>query len=90
MMYRIIKTDGTEVGVTDSVTYIKLNPNGAYMLSSKEDAVGVVFDGITYNLFNHNEIPTAETVIVSAYDSGKYFGDQKKLVNSLLLTILEG
>ena len=29
-MYRIIKIDGTELGVTDSVNYIKISENGCF------------------------------------------------------------
>lgn len=70
-MYRIIKIDGTELGITDSVNYIKISSNGCYTTATVEDAVGIAFDSIAYNLAGHNEIEGAETVVVSKIDSGK-------------------
>ena len=69
-MYRIIKTDGTELGLTDSVHYIKIHQNGCFTPATEEDAIGVAFRSIAYNLFGHEEIEGAETVIVSKADTG--------------------
>lgn len=70
-MYRIIKIDGTELGITDSVNYIKISSNGCYTTATVEDAVGIAFDSIAYNLAGYDEIEGAETVVVSKVDSGK-------------------
>lgn len=69
-MYRIIKTDGTELGVTDSVNYIKLNNNGSFTTATEEDAIGVAYRSIAYNLIGHEDIADADTVIVSKTDAG--------------------
>lgn len=78
-MYKIIKTDGTELGLTDSVQYIKVNENGSYSPAMQKDAfgvayidaVGVAYRGIVYNLVGHEEIQGADTVVVSEIDGGK-------------------
>lgn len=72
-MYRIIKTDGTELGVTDSVNYIKLNTNGSYTTAKKDEAIGVAYRSVAYNLIGHEDIIDAETVIVSETDAGYVF-----------------
>ena len=49
-MYRIITTDGTELGITDTVNYIRYGNSGCFVLCQEEDAIGVAFDGVPYNL----------------------------------------
>lgn len=70
-MYRIIKVDGTELGLTDSVNYIRILDNGAFTITTEENAIGVAFDSVPYNLIGHDEIEGAETVIVCKVDTGK-------------------
>lgn len=40
-MYRIIKIDGTELGITDSVNYIKIGASGDLTNATETDAIGV-------------------------------------------------
>ncbi len=70
-MYRIIKIDGTELGITDSVNYIKIGASGSFTTATEADAIGVAFDSIAYNLAGHENIECAETVVVSKIDGGK-------------------
>lgn len=70
-MYRIIKIDGTELGITDSVNYIKIGTSGSFTTATEHDAIGVAFQSIAYNLLGHDEITDAETVIVSKTDAGE-------------------
>lgn len=70
-MYRIIKIDGTELGITDSVNYIKIGNSGSFTTATEKDAIGVAFDSVAYNLVGHEEIVGTETVVVSKIDSGK-------------------
>ncbi len=72
-MYRIIKTDGTELGITDSVRYIKISHNGTYIAATENDAVGIAYRNKPYNLRNHDEIPNADSVIVIKVDAGYIF-----------------
>ena len=40
-MYRIIKIDGTELGITDSVNYIRYGDGGCFTTATRKDAIGV-------------------------------------------------
>lgn len=69
-MFRIIKIDGTELGVTDSVNYIKIDVSGSFTTATVEDAIGVAFNSVAYNLIGYDMIEGAETVVVSRVDAG--------------------
>lgn len=51
-MYRIIKIDGTELGITDSVNYIKIGESGSYINATETDAIGVAYNSEPYNLID--------------------------------------
>ena len=72
-MFRIIKTDGTELGVTESVNYIKIHKNGCYTTATKEDAIGIAFRSTPYNLMGHEDIADADTVFVREIDVDSIF-----------------
>lgn len=63
-MYRIITTEGTELGITDSVLFIKVSAEGAYVEATEDEAVGIAFESTPYNLNGHTEIAGAKTVIL--------------------------
>lgn len=89
-MYRIIKIDGTELGVTDSVNYIKISENGCFTNATAQDAVGVAFNSVAYNLVGHNEIKEADTVVVSKIDGGYEIKSHQTAIEGLIQTVLEG
>lgn len=89
-MYRIIKIDGTELGVTDSVNYIKISENGCFTNAIAKDAVGVAFNSMAYNLVGHNEIEEADTVVVSKIDGGYEIKSHQTAIEGLIQTVLEG
>ena len=89
-MYRIIKIDGTELGVTDSVNYINISENGCFTNATAEDAVGVAFNSVAYNLVGHNEIEEADTVVVSKIDGGYEIKSHQTAIEGLIQTVLEG
>ncbi len=89
-MYRIIKIDGTELGVTDSVNYIKISENGCFTNATAEDAVGVAFNSVAYNLVGHNEIEEADTVVVSKIDGGYEIKSHQTAIEGLIQTVLGG
>lgn len=64
-MDRIIRIDGTELGLVDEARYIKYGSCGQFVQTTRAEAIGVAFKGNVYNLLGHNEIAEAETVIVS-------------------------
>ena len=70
-MYRIIKIDGTELGLVDSVNYIKRGSSGDYPIANEQDATGVSYNSTPYNLVGHDEIDDADTVVLSYVDAGK-------------------
>lgn len=88
-MYRIITVDGTELGMTDSVLYIKIGSSGSFTPCSIDEAIGVAFNSEPYNLIGHNEIEGANTVIVVKCDSGSLVAHQRDLVDKLILSALE-
>lgn len=84
-MYRIVKvSDGKELGMVETVTYVKIGSSGDFAIAKKENATGVVFDGTTYGLIGHDEIQNAETVIVSEVDGGMTVNSISNAVNILL------
>ena len=83
-MYRIIKIDGTELGITDSVNYIKIGASGDFTTATETDAIGVAFNSTPYNLMGHSDIEDAETVIVSKIDGGAEVGSLANTINILL------
>lgn len=83
-MYRIIKIDGTELGITDSVNYIKIGSSGDFTTAAEADAIGVAFNSTPYNLMGHSDIDGAETVIVSKIDGGAEVGSLANTINILL------
>lgn len=90
-MYRIIKvSDGTEIGVTDSVEYIRCGNSGCFVPTDQDHAIGVAHNGVAYNLIGHNDIEDADTVVVSKFDGGNMVAEQQHLVDELILTVLEG
>ena len=89
-MYRVIKIDGTELGIVDSVTYIKFGISGDYTVATEQDAIGVAFDSTPYNLIGHDEIQGADTVVVSKVDGGSMVSYQRSLIDELIITALEG
>lgn len=69
-MYTITTLTGTILGITESPTYIKLHPKGGFTLATAEDAVGVAYRSVPYNLIGHDAIDGAETVVVAEMDGG--------------------
>lgn len=83
-MYRIIKIDGTELGITDSVNYIKIGASGDFAFAPEREAIGVAFNSVAYNLVGHSEIEGADTVVVSAIDGGAEVNSIANTINILL------
>ena len=83
-MFRIIKIDGTELGITDSVNYIKISASGSYISASEDDAIGVAFNSVPYNLVGHDEIKGVDTVVVSRIDGGAEVNNITNTINILL------
>lgn len=89
-MYRIIKIDGTELGITDSVNYIRYGDGGCFTTATRKDAIGVAFKSVAYNLVGHEDIEGADTVVVSEIDGGQELKSHQTTIEDLIRTILEG
>lgn len=83
-MYRIIRIDGTELGITDSVNYIRISDNGCFTPTTQKEALGVAFNSVAYNLVGHEEIEGADTVVVASIDGGAEVGSLANTINVLL------
>ena len=84
-MYRIIKIDGTELGITDSVNYIRYGDGGCFTTATRKDAIGVAFKSVAYNL-----VEGADTVVVSEIDGGQELKSHQTTIEGMIRTILEG
>ena len=76
-MDRIIRIDGTELGLTDEARYIKYGSCGQFVQTTRAKAIGVAFKNSVYNLLGHNDIAEAETVIVSRASTADELETQK-------------
>lgn len=79
-MYHII-IDGEIKGFCETPRYIKIKPEtGVYIEAKLEDAIGVAFGGVAYNLFGHDEIPDTSQAIVKEIDGAEVvFSDNAKI-----------
>ena len=83
-MYRIIKvSDGTEIGVTDTIEFIRYGNSGCFVPADQKHAIGVAVNSVPYNL-----VEGAETVVVSEIDGGAVLAKQGSLVDDLILSAL--
>ncbi len=78
-MYRIINTQGDELGMVDHVLYIKIPKSGCFAPCKQEEAIGVALNSTPYNLLGHKDIEGADTVIVSQCDGGELMGSLDKV-----------
>ena len=89
-MYRIISMQGDELGMVDEVLYIKVTESGSFAPCAMEEAVGVAVNSEAYNLLGHEDIEGAETVIVSRYDGASLVASEQKVLDNMLISMLEG
>ena len=77
-MYRIIKvSDGTEIGVTDTIEFIRYGNSGCFVPADQKHAIGVAVNSVPYNLVGHDEI-----------EGGAVLAKQGSLVDDLILSAL--
>lgn len=60
-MYKIIK-DGTTIGLTEFLTYIKQHDNGCFVLCPEPEASGIAFDGKVYHLLGREALEGVSTL----------------------------
>lgn len=89
-MYRIIKvSDGTEIGVTDTIEFIRYGNSGCFVPATQDEAIGVAYNCVTYNLVGFEEIDGADTVVVSKIDAGEVMKEMASY-SELAAAIREG
>lgn len=82
-MYRIITTEGTELGLADSVLFIKKNTDGTLIEASRKDAIGLAYKGTAYNLPGHTEIEGAKTAVAVQVSAAQIMQEQTVLTEKL-------
>lgn len=83
-MFKLVTTEGVELGIVESVNYIKISPStGCYIAAKPEEAVGVAFRGTAYNLYGRAMIRNTPTVFVTEVDAGDTITRLKEETKSL-------
>lgn len=75
-MYEIRK-DGALLALTEQVNYIRLHPDGFYLLCPEAEAQGVAVAGTPYHLMGQDEMPECETVLVQETDAGRVLREEQ-------------
>lgn len=75
-MYEIRK-DGALLALTEQVNYIRLHPDGFYLLCPEAEAQGVAVAGTPYHLMGRDEMPECETVLVQETDAGRVLQEEQ-------------
>lgn len=75
-MYEIRK-DGALLALTEQVNYIRLHPDGFYLLCPEAEAQGVAVAGTPYHLMGRDEMPECETVLVQETDAGRVLWEEQ-------------
>lgn len=88
-MNRIIRIDGTELGLTDEARYIKFGNCGQFVQTTRAEAIGVAFKDNVYNLLGHNDIAEAETVIVSRASAADELTAQRDVSSITFILLAE-
>ncbi len=70
--------------------YIKVGSSGNYTPATSEDATGVAVNSVAYDLMGHDEVNGADTVLVTKFDGGATVAEQQRIINGLLISMLEG
>ena len=84
-MYKVIK-NGTQLALTERLNYIRLHPDGFYLLCEESEAQGIALAGTPYHLDGREGLPGCETVTLQETDAGA--GLQN--VDTLVVSLLEG
>lgn len=59
-MFRVFKNDGTELGVAESILYIKIGSSGCFTPCTASEAIGIAFDSIPYNFVGEKKIENVD------------------------------
>lgn len=89
-MFRLVKTDGTEIGITDTPRFIKRDATtGVFVTADESEAVGIAFKGKPYNLFGHDEIQDAPVVLLVKFNIGDIVREQRDVSSIMFVAMAE-
>lgn len=89
-MYEVIK-DNVVMAYVDQPVFICLHENGCYVASSEEEAQGIAIQSVPYHILGREDLPGAvATVVISKVDGGILVAEQKRIIDGLIVNILEG
>lgn len=89
-MYQIIKDNAVMCYVDDPV-FIRLHENGCYVAATEDEAQGISIQSTPYHILGREELPGAvATVVISKIDGGILAAEQKRVIDGLIVNILEG
>ena len=82
-MYKVIKTDNTLLGYTEKLVFVKFSDSGCFVEASKQDAIGMVYGGLVYNLIGRDAIKDAGTDMAIEIDGGDVsFNNEAKIIEA--------
>lgn len=85
-MYKLIlEKTGELIGMTEHPDWIKQNENGTYIPTSRDDAQGIAYNSVAYNLL-WGKMPDLETVLIHEEDTGRLF--EKLMANQQYIAIM--
>ena len=75
-MYKIISDlDHREIGVVVEPRFIRKSTSGSYIQTDKENALGIAYRSVAYNLNGHEDFGAPETVSLFEIDIGDVTSD---------------
>lgn len=77
-MYRIIATDGTEIGYTEKLNYITVSNSGCFIEATKDNAKGIAYKGVAYSLLGEDINKDNVAVLIQEFDSA----DKQKVLQA--------
>lgn len=84
-MYRIINTDtGEIIGMVTTVNYIRRKAEtGAFVTANVNNAGGIAYKSIPYNLSGREGVGVDETVVLSEFDAAEFISELKETAEML-------
>lgn len=86
-MFEIIK-NGKVIAMTETPNYIRLHPDGFYILCERAEATGVAVNCVPYAL-RDGSLGDCETVVVFEVDGGRLLREQDKVNSITFVTLAE-
>lgn len=70
-MYKIIKND-LVIGMISKPTWVQMQDNGSYGLTTEDAAQGIALDGVVYHVEGHPALEGRESVVLAEVDDSVY------------------